>query len=171
MGRVLPNKASDFQRRGSGLARQLPNPRKVFCLLWQRRCFKEGNGKVAVLLARQELFQSDGAAREKGRSCLAENKRSKCQGCGGTGEGRSVGGARRCLVQWRKGTQGGATKRNGMVVAGAARRCGPHRGLEAGLERVKVAFMRGEKQNGEAERCPTSSVRYLKEETPLHHRM
>ena len=41
-------------------------------------------------LAHQELFQSDGAAREKGQSYLAENKRSKCQGSGGMGEGGEV---------------------------------------------------------------------------------
>lgn len=43
-----------------------------------------------MLLAHQEQFQSDGAAREKGQSYLIENRRSKCQGSGGMGEREEV---------------------------------------------------------------------------------
>jgi len=43
--------------------------------------------KVLLLLAHQELFQSGGAAREKGQSYLVENKRSRRQGSGGVGKG------------------------------------------------------------------------------------
>lgn len=38
--------------------------------LWQKRHFRRGEVRVTLLLAPQELFQGDGAAREKGQSYL-----------------------------------------------------------------------------------------------------
>lgn len=119
-------------------------------LLGQRRWFKEGRAKVALLLDLQELSQSGGAARETGQSCLAENKRSKRRGCGGAGEGSECWRGRtellpRCRGETDPGMCKGAERRG----EGAAGSGDPRWAPEAELEQVRMAFvkMRGGKQN------------------------
>lgn len=146
------------------LASCLAPVRNFFYLLWHRRCCKEGSVKVELQLVHRELFESDQAAREEGpRGWEPEEQMPGLQWHGRGGEKCLRDGTLSCcLVRWRKGTQGCAMKQKS-VVEGTARRCSPHWGLEAGLEQIKMPFlkMRGRKQGWSC----TSSVRCWRKKT------